>query len=97
MANRRQAIKKIRVDRRRTERNRAVQSQVKTFARKLNAFLAQKNYEEAAKTAPLLFSKLDKAVKKGALHPNNASRHKSRLQKKLNSLKQTPAPSTTQS
>lgn len=87
MANRRQSIKKIRVDRRRRLVNLRVKSELRTVERKVNTLLTQKNYEAAAQAMPQYYSKLDKAVKKGVLHDNNASRSKSRFTKRLNALK----------
>ncbi len=86
MAHRRSSIKKIRVDKRRRENNVRVISELKTTARKMYAFLAAKNPAEAAKASRLFFSKLDKAVKKGIIHKNRASRRKSRIARRINLL-----------
>ena len=87
MANRRSSIKKIRVDRQRRTRNVRVSSELRTVARKVQALIIGKNTEAALKESRELFSKLDKAVKKGILHKNYASRRKSRITLKINSLK----------
>ncbi len=87
MAHRRQSIKKIRIDKRRREHNIRVISELKTVTRKLQGFVAGKNYDEAVKQSRVFFSKLDKAVKKGILHKNRASRRKSRVTLRLNALK----------
>lgn len=87
MAHRRQSIKKIRIDKRRRERNLRVISELKTVARKLQGFLTAKNHDEAVKQSRVFFSKLDKAVKKGILHKNRASRRKSRITLRVNALK----------
>ena len=87
MAHRRASIKKIRVDKRRREQNIRVISELKTFTRKFNVLMAEKKAEEAVKEASNLFSKVDKAVKKGLLHKNVASRRKSRIHLRLNALK----------
>lgn len=86
MAHRRSSIKKIRVDKRRRENNVRVISELKTAARALNTALLSKKKEEATKVSRTYFSKLDKAVKKGILHKNKASRRKSRLSLKINKL-----------
>jgi small subunit ribosomal protein S20 len=88
MANRRQSIKKIRVDIRRRQNNLRVISELKTVLRKTSKLLAEKKPEIKAQASEL-FSKLDKAVKKNILHKNRASRLKSRFQQKINSLKLT--------
>ena len=87
MAHRRSSIKKIRIDKRRRARNLRVISELKTASRKLNAFILVKNFDAALKESRGYFSKLDKAVKKGILHKNRASRRKSRLHLKINTLK----------
>ena len=87
MANRRSSIKKIRIDKRRRERNVQVISELRTATRKVNTFITAKKAVEAAKESHNLFSKLDRAVKKGVLHKNSASRRKSRIHLRINSLK----------
>ena len=87
MANRRQSIKKIRVDKRRREHNVRVLSELKTVLRKAGRLLVEKNRTELTEQSKALFSKLDKAVKKNILHKNRASRIKSRFQRKINALK----------
>ncbi len=87
MAHRRSSIKKIRIDKRRRAVNVRVISELKTAARKVNHLILEKKAVEAAQESRQLFSKLDKAVKKGILHKNLASRRKSRISLKINSLK----------
>ena len=86
MANRRSSIKKIRVDIRRRERNVRVLSELKTVLRKTSRLLAEKKPDQILQQSRELFSHLDKAVKKKVLHHNRASRLKSRIQQKINSL-----------
>ena len=87
MANRRSSIKKIRVDIRRRERNVRVLSELKTVLRKTSRLLTEKKPDQIVQQSRELFSQLDKAVKKKVLHRNRASRLKSRIQQKINSLK----------
>ncbi len=87
MAHRRSSIKKIRIDRRRRAVNVRIISELKTVTRKVANLIAQKNADQASKESGELFSKLDKAVKKGVIHKNMASRRKSRIALKINSLK----------
>ncbi len=86
MAHRRSSIKKIRIDKRRRARNLRVISELKTTARKLVAAIGSKKKDEAQAASRSYFSKLDKAVKKGILHKNRASRRKSRISRKINAL-----------
>ncbi len=86
MANRRQSIKKIRVDKRRREHNIRVRSELKTVLRNVRETLAAKKKTEASEAFRTLASKLDKAVKKKAIPSNRASRIKSRIQRKVFAL-----------
>lgn len=86
MAHRRSSIKKIRVDRKRRLVNLRVISELKTVSRRVNRLILDKKRGEALLAAGDLFSKLDKAVKKGVLHKNRASRRKSRISRAMNAL-----------
>lgn len=86
MAHRRSSIKKIRIDKRRRLQNLRVISELKTFARKAKQSVDEKKHDEALTTARELFSKIDKAVKKGIVHRNVANRRKSRLTLAINAL-----------
>ena len=82
MANRKSAIKAIRVTTRRTAYNKPVRSEVKTRIDTAEKLVATKP-AMAAEAVTAAVSALDKASK-SVLHPNNAARRKSRLMKKLN-------------
>ena len=86
MANRRSSIKKIRIDKKRVFVNQRVKSELKTVTRDITELLQNKKTAELKTGASLLFSKLDKAVKKHLIHANRAARLKSRVQRKINSL-----------
>lgn len=60
---------------------------LKTSLRKMKEALASKKHEDAEKQSRSLFSKLDKAVRKGILHDNSAARKKSRISLRINALK----------
>jgi len=83
MANNKSSKKDIRRTATRTLRNRAVSSRIKTLAK--NA-AASADAESLKKTGSALASALDKAVKKGIVHPNKVSRVKSRLAKTAKKL-----------
>ncbi|MBE3593547.1 MAG: 30S ribosomal protein S20 [Candidatus Carbobacillus altaicus] len=87
MANIKSAIKRIKTNQKRHERNlvqkKAIRLSVKNLDRALVAGdidTALARYNEAAKV-------LEKAATKGAIHRNKAARKKSRLMKKINALK----------
>ena len=58
--------------------NRRMTSAVKTHFRRLEAAAQSGEREAAAEQHRLLVSRIDKAVQRGALHPNNGARKKSR-------------------
>lgn len=78
--------KSIRVSERKRVINRRVQRQSMTQLKQARAVLAKGDSEDAAKAVTKAISELDKASSKNVLHPNNASRRKSRLAKKLASI-----------
>ena len=88
MANIKSAKKRILVAQRNYERNIAYKSSIKTAVRKvLSLAQAKEKDNEAIKLALSYAYKLcDKAVSKGILHKNTASRKKSRLTKAINKL-----------
>ncbi|MFR6033203.1 MAG: 30S ribosomal protein S20 [Bacilli bacterium] len=78
MANNKSSKKDIRRTATRTERNRQVRSRIKTLSK---AAAASKDAETLKEKGAALASAVDKAVKKGIVHPNKAARTKSRLAK----------------
>jgi small subunit ribosomal protein S20 len=89
--NTRSAIKQVRVQERRRLRNQAVRSSTRTFVRRAQE--AIQGGESSATADPIrnAISALDRAAKKGVIHPNNAARRKSRLMKRLNKADQSDA------
>lgn len=81
------AYKSIKVTKRRTARNLSVNSRLKTETKKFIELVSSKKLDEAKEQLKKLFSEFDKATSKGIIHRNTASRKKSRLAKKLRSLK----------
>jgi small subunit ribosomal protein S20 len=88
--NKRSAEKMMRVAERRRLRNRSVKSAVKTFIRKAETGISAGSEDVQALVVQAVRS-LDKAARKGILHPGNAARRKSRLMKKRNVAAATPA------
>ena len=75
--------KAARSSKRKHERNRSMKSATKTFVAKAENLIQDKK-AGAALAVKEASSNLDKAAKKRVIHPNTASRKKSRLAKKLN-------------
>ena len=84
MAHTRSAKKMIHVIREERIRNRSIRSAVKTYIDKAEELISSKEPEPAKEAVQKAAVALDKAVRKGIIHHNNAARHKSRLMKKLN-------------
>jgi small subunit ribosomal protein S20 len=55
--------------------------------KKAEEYIASGDLEKAAEDIKAAASTLDKAAGKGVIHANNAARHKSRLEKRLNKAK----------
>lgn len=68
------AIKKVRKDKTRTERNQKRKTALKALLKKART-------SKSAKDIQTVFSSLDKAAKVKLIHPNKAARLKSRLTK----------------
>ena len=93
MANTKSALKRAQIAERNRLRNKAYKSAVKTLMKKyfssVEAYAANPTTElkhEVEVKMSEAYSKIDKAVKKGVLHPNNGSRKKSRLAHKHKTL-----------
>ena len=76
MANTRAAIREIRKARTRAVQNRTLLSRIKTIHKKSIAS-AKAGSEQSAQIAADFMSTVDKAAKKGLIHPNKANRLKS--------------------
>lgn len=84
MANRRNSIKKIKADAVKRDHNRTVLSELRTIERKFVAACTGKDQKKAQELNSTLYSKLDKALKRGTLKENAVNRTKSRLSLALN-------------
>jgi small subunit ribosomal protein S20 len=78
MANIASQKKRIQRSQREWLENRRVTSAVKTHFRRLEAAAQSGDRQAVAEQHRLLVSRIDKAVQRGALHPNNGARKKSR-------------------
>ena len=79
MANIKSAKKRIIVTQTKTERNKAIRSEVKTAIKKVNAAIEAGDKAVATEALVAATSVIDKACTKGVYHKNNASRKVSRL------------------
>jgi len=75
--------KRLRQSRLKQARNKANRTRLKTELKKVRAAVAG-GAADSSKLLPQAFSIIDKAVRKGVLRKNAASRHKSRLSRLAN-------------
>jgi len=87
MANHFSALKRARQTEKRTARNRANTSRLRSALRQLREALTKGDKTAAEKVFRQTVSALDKAVQKGVVHKNTASRYKSRLSARLQAVK----------
>ena len=88
MANIKSQIKRNRQTIVRTERNKAVRSELKTRTKQATA-AATAGADNAVELVRAAQKRIDTAASKGIIHKNAAARRKSRLTKKLNAASPT--------
>jgi len=86
VANIKSQLKRIKTNAIRTERNKAVKSELRTWIRKFRAAAESGDAAATADALKVASTKLDKAVSKGVIHKNNAANKKSSMAKKAASL-----------
>ncbi len=87
MANHASAIKRHKQSEKRRLRNAGVKSSLRTVVKKVKEAQEAGKADEAKANLQKAVSELDKAVTKGVIHRNNASRKISRLTRQLNEKK----------
>ena len=91
MANIASAKKRIRSSARRQERNRVFRSSARAYIKQTRLLIESGDLEAAQDMSLKATSTLDKAARKGIIHPRNASRRKGRLMKALASAQKAEA------
>jgi small subunit ribosomal protein S20 len=86
LANKKSAIKRIRQNARRHVRNNYFNARARTLVKKARLSMETGGSDETRAATLEAISALDKAAQKGVLHPNNASRRKGRLMRRLAQL-----------
>jgi small subunit ribosomal protein S20 len=87
MANHFSALKRARQTEKRTATNRANTSRLRTALRDLRESIEKGDKPATERLYRTTVSVLDKAIQKGTLHENTASRYKSRLGKRVTAMK----------
>lgn len=83
MPQHKSAIKRVRQNKKRNDRNKIKRSKLKTLVKSVLLETDKKAAEEKLKAA---VSYIDKVSVKGIIHPNNAARKKSQLTSHVNNL-----------
>ncbi|MFQ3622849.1 MAG: 30S ribosomal protein S20 [Acetobacteraceae bacterium] len=83
MANTASAKKRIRQTEKRTARNRAGRSRLRTFTKKVEEAMASGSEDQARAALRALTPELMRAASKGLIHRNAAARKLSRLSKRV--------------
>ena len=86
MANHKSALKRIKQNEVRNERNRHTRSTLKTFIKRVREAVATKDAAKAKEALAAAIPVIDKAATSGVIHSNNASRNVARLTKLVNTL-----------
>ena len=86
MPNLKNAKKKILVDTKKAETNNQYVATMKSSIKKVEKAVASKDKDKACEALKVAIKAIDKANAKGATKNNTASRNKSRLTKKVNSM-----------
>ena len=86
MANIKSALKSLRQDKKKHDRNKAIMSDLRTSLKTARVLIDDKKKEEAEVALRTVESKLDKAAKKNIIKKNNASRKLSRLRSSLSKI-----------
>lgn len=86
MANTASARKRIRQTAKRTERNKARKSRMRTFVKKVEAACTSGDKAAAAEALRLAQPELQRAAGKGVIHRNTVSRKISRLAARIKAL-----------
>jgi small subunit ribosomal protein S20 len=84
MANIKSQKKRILTNAKRTERNKAVKSELRT---RIKAVRETNGTPESAEALRMAVKRLDMAAAKRIIHPKQAARRKSRLMRQLNAAK----------
>ena len=86
LANVKSAKKRILVNETKAARNKAIKSKVKTYVKKVETAVENKDAEAAKEALKAATVEINKAGSKGVYHKNTCSRKISRLAKAVNSI-----------
>lgn len=84
MANIKSAKKRIIVTKTKTDKNKVIKSKIKTYIKKIEAYVKNNDMENAKKLLNEVTKQIDMATSKGVFHKNNGARKVSRVSKLVN-------------
>ena len=87
MANHKSAIKRIRQNEKRRQRNRARKTRIKNLIKAVHQAIEEKSIDKAEERLRIAQKIIDRTAAKGTIHHRNAARKISRLMKKVSALK----------
>ncbi len=86
MAHHKSAIKRIKQNQKKADRNKHVRTTLRTFIKRVREAVAAKDDARAKESLAAAIPVIDAAASKGVIHRANASRNISRLSKLVNTL-----------
>lgn len=86
MANIKSAIKRVQTNEKKRESNQSYKSEMRTHIKHIEKLIEANDVENAKSALQKTTKKIDTAVQKGVVHPNNGNRQKARLTKEVNEL-----------
>ncbi len=92
MPNIKSAKKRVLVNAKKTEQNKAIRSAVKTEMKKIDLLIKENKLEEAKASLAAAYKAIDSACTKNIYHANNAANKKSKLAKKVDAAIKSAAP-----
>ena len=87
MANHASALKRIRQNKKRNLRNKALRSEMRTELKRFWKLIEKKDVTKGQEQISFIHKKIDKMRTKGVINKNFASRKKSQVQRWLNDIK----------
>lgn len=86
MANHKSALKRIKQNDKKNERNKHIRSTLRTYIKRVRETVAGKDVTAAKEALAAAIPVIDSAASKGVIHSSNASRNISRLTRLVNTL-----------
>ncbi len=96
MPTHRSAVKRMKQNEKRRQRNVAVKSRLRTFLKRTREAIEAKDQAQIEQLLPRTVSYLDEAVSQGVIHWRNAARKKSRITKQAAAVRSSVVPPSEQ-